>query len=348
MGKKVKLALWGIGRAGYNMHRMELELFPEMFEIAGAYDIIPERMDKLRELHPACKSYPSAEAMLADPDIEVVAVAVRSNDHVDFAIQVLEAGKFCVAEKPVALNYADALRLKAVSDRYPGKLLCRHNRRFEACFHHVQEIIATGVLGDIYEIKLTRHSYNRRTDWQVFKDEGGGMLNNWGPHLIDHALRFINAPLESLWSDIKQIAALGDAEDHVKAVLRGTNGVTVDIEISGGVALPSPVYAVYGTRGSLVSVDEKTIKLKYLDMDKTEPPEPASHETQELPGTFGGRAAMTWIEKTVDTAPESGSKVTDIYKYVYETVRENKPYPIPVEQAVEIVRISDMIRNGKF
>ena len=344
--QKIKLALWGIGRAGWKMHRTELECFKDMFEIAGGYDIIPERMTKLQELYPGCKSYPSADAMLADPEIEVVAVTVRSKDHVDFDIRVLEAGKVCVAEKPVALNYADALRLKAAADRFPGKLFCRHNRRFETCFHHVQEIIASGVLGDVYEIKLSRHNYNRRTDWQVFKDEGGGILNNWGPHLIDHALRFINAPLESVWSDMKQIAAMGDAEDHVKAVLRGTNGVTVDIEISGGVALPAPVYAVYGTRGSLVSVNEKTIQLKYLDMEKTEPPEPASHETQELPGTYAGRSPMTWIEKTIDTAPASGVKITDFYRYVYEAVRENKPYPISIDEAVEVVRVSDIIRAG--
>ena len=94
------------------------------------------------------------------------------------------------------------------------------------------------------------------------------------------------------------------------------------------------------------STDEKTIQLKYLDMDKTEPPEPASHETQELPGSYSGKSPMVWIEKTIDTAPASGSKVTDFYRYIYETMRENKPYPILIDDAVEVVRICDMIRAG--
>jgi hypothetical protein len=55
---------------------------------------------------------------------------------------------------------------------------------------------------------------------------------------------------------------------------------------------------------------------------------------------------MTWIEKTIETAPESGAKVPDFYRYVYEAIRENKPYPISIDEAVEVVRISDIIRNG--
>ena len=87
-------------------------------------------------------------------------------------------------------------------------------------------------------IKLSRLGYAQRWDWQTLKEFGGGQLNNWGPHLIDHALQFINAPVKSVWSDMRQISASGDAEDHVKMVIRGENNIVVDIEISAGAALP--------------------------------------------------------------------------------------------------------------
>ncbi|MDD7751525.1 MAG: Gfo/Idh/MocA family oxidoreductase, partial [bacterium] len=234
--KKIKVAIWGLGRAGWGMHTHEIDRCPGCYEIAGCYDILPERMAQMQKKYPACKAYSSPEEMLADPEIELVAVAVRSRDHVKFDIQVLEAGKYLIAEKPIAVSYAEAMKLKEVSDRHPGKMFCRQNRRFEACFQQVQEIIREGILGDIYEIKLCRHNYQRRADWQALKSCAGGQLNNWGPHLIDHALQFIHAPLESVWSDLRLVAAMGDAEDHFKAVLRGTNKIVVDIEVSGGVA----------------------------------------------------------------------------------------------------------------
>lgn len=344
--KKIKVAIWGLGRAGWGMHTHEIDRCPGCYEIAGCYDILPERMAQMQKKYPACKAYSSPEEMLGDPEIELVAVAVRSRDHVKFDIQVLEAGKYLIAEKPIAVSYAEAMKLKEVSDRHPGKMFCRQNRRFEACFQQVQEIIREGILGDIYEIKLCRHNYQRRADWQALKSCAGGQLNNWGPHLIDHALQFIHAPLESVWSDLRLVAAMGDAEDHFKAVLRGTNKIVVDIEVSGGVAIPSPVYAVYGTRGTLISQDEKEIQLKYADTEKTEPAEPASDATPPNEGVFGANKPIVWIEETRPVAPESGLAVDDFYKVVYRTLAEGAPYPVKPEEAFEVVRVTEMIRNG--
>lgn len=344
--KKIKVAIWGLGRAGWGMHTHEIDRCPGCYEIAGCYDILPERMAQMQKKYPACKAYSSPEEMLADPEIELVAVAVRSRDHVKFDIQVLEAGKYLIAEKPIAVSYAEAMKLKEVSDRHPGKMFCRQNRRFEACFQQVQEIIREGILGDIYEIKLCRHNYQRRADWQALKSCAGGQLNNWGPHLIDHALQFIHAPLESVWSDLRLVAAMGDAEDHFKAVLRGTNKIVVDIEVSGGVAIPSPVYAVYGTRGTLISQDEKEIQLKYADTEKTEPAEPASDATPPNEDVFGANKPIVWIEETRPVAPESGLAVDDFYKVVYRTLAEGAPYPVKPEEAFEVVRVTEMIRNG--
>lgn len=344
--KKIKVAIWGLGRAGWGMHTHEIDRCPGCYEIAGCYDILPERMAQMQKKYPACKAYSSPEEMLADPEIELVAVAVRSRDHVKFDIQVLEAGKYLIAEKPIAVSYAEAMKLKEVSDRHPEKMFCRQNRRFEACFQQVQEIIREGILGDIYEIKLCRHNYQRRADWQALKSCAGGQLNNWGPHLIDHALQFIHAPLESVWSDLRLVAAMGDAEDHFKAVLRGTNKIVVDIEVSGGVAIPAPVYAVYGTRGTLISQDEKEIQLKYVDTEKTEPAEPASDATPPNEGVFGANKPIVWIEETRTVAPASGLTVDDFYKVVYRTLAEGAPYPVKPEEAFEVVRVTEMIRNG--
>ena len=80
---------------------------------------------------------------------------------------------------------------------------------------------------------------------------GGGQLLNWGPHVIDHALQFLGTPPVKMWSNLAKVAAMGDAEDHVRILLENERGMVVDLEISGGRVISEPAYIVQGTRGSL-------------------------------------------------------------------------------------------------
>ena len=343
---KIKVGIWGLGRAGYGMHVPELLSFGSEFDIVAGCDVDAARLKTFQAKVPGAVGYVDGDAFLADPNVELVAVAVRSAQHVDYAIRALKAGKYVVAEKPFALTLAGAKKLAREADKHPGCLFVRHNRRFESAFNHIREIIASGILGEVYEIKLCRHNYQFRDDWQTLVGCGGGQLNNWGPHLVDHALCLLESPVESLWSDLKNVAALGDAEDHLKLVFRGRNGRVVDVEISGGIALPSPVYAVYGTRGSLISEDEQDIKLRYLDPSfKTLSRGTASSDTPPMTGGFGGSVAPKWIRKTIMVEPANGANTNDIYHSVFMSIRHKAAYPISIEEAVEVVRWTEQAKR---
>ncbi len=346
MTKKIKVGIWGIGRAGWSMHTNEIGSYADKFEIVAACDIEPDRVKMMVDRF-KCNGYTDGDAFLADPEIELVSVAVRSPEHTAYALQALTAGKFVFIEKPIALCYADALKLKDAAEKYPGKLFCRHNRRFEPAFQHIMEIMKSGLLGEVYEIKLCRHGYDRRNDWQTIIDCGGGQLNNWGPHLIDHALQFLESPVKEIWRDLKKIAAVGDAEDHLKVILKGENGRVVDIEISGGVALPSPVYTVYGTRGSLISTNEQDLQLKYLDPNQNLVEITAKRESPPLTNYFGSGETLKWRRNTIMVEPSSGyTDPANIWAPLYESIRNGKTFPIKIEEAVEVVRVAEMIRKG--
>ena len=342
--KPIRIGIWGLGRAGWGMHCPELKDVADEFEIVAGCDIDPARVEEFKAAYPKARGYTDGDAFLADKKIELVAVAVRSPQHADYAIRALKAGKMVFQEKPIAISAKGLKKLEQAVKDYPGKLFFRHNRRFESCFNHVLEIMRSGILGDVYEIKLCRHGYEFRGDWQTLISCGGGQLNNWGPHLIDHGLRLLGSPLKSVWSDLKTVAALGDAEDHLKIILKGENGRIIDIEISGGVALKSPVYAVYGTRGSLVSEDEQDIKLKYLDPKMKWPKAKASPDTPPR-GGFGGTIQPKWIRKTIMTEPANGYTVRSIYHVLYQAIREGKEYPIKPEEAFEVVRVTGMVKK---
>ncbi|WPJ95259.1 Gfo/Idh/MocA family oxidoreductase [Coraliomargarita algicola] len=348
MTDTIKVGIWGLGRAGLNMHAAELGLYPEQFELHSGIDIDPARNQILVEKYGA-KAYTNEDAFLNDPEVELISIATRSPDHVAHCERALSAGKYVFLEKPIGLSYTDGLKILALSQQYPGKLYPRQNRRFEAPFNHIKEIMASGILGDVYEIKLCRHSFQRRSDWQTIVECGGGQLNNWGPHIIDHALQFLDYKVAEIWSDLKKVAALGNAEDHIKIVLKGESGRVIDMEISGGAALPQNEYTLFGTRGAL-TCQGADIHLKYIDPDQEFQKTEAFAGTPSLDGGVSNAYAdlepVKWVEEHIKVAPQKPTQIHSIWPALYDSVRNNAKFPVSIEQAVAVLKVTDQVKKN--
>jgi len=336
----IRLGLVGLGRAGWGMHCPELTGKEDKFQIIAACDVIKVRRDAMAKKY-GCKTYANLERLITDPNVELVDIATRSPDHYAHAVMALEAGKYVFLEKPMTLTYAEAKRLKKLAERSDGALYIRHNRRCEPAFCHIREIITSGILGDEFEIKLRRVGYSRRDDWQTVIDCGGGQLLNWGPHIIDHALRLLESPVKEMWSDLKRIAAVGDAEDHLKIVLKGENGRVVDLEISGGAAIGQPEYVIWGTRGGLTA-QGNTITLRYLDPRQKLPRRKAKRSTPGYDG-FGTPEKLNWIEKTIPVKPKT---VFNIWDELYRAIRKGGTFPITLDEAVAVMEIISAAKKG--
>jgi len=341
--KPIRMGIVGVGRAGWSMHCGELAGRGRKFKFVAACDTVKERRDMMAERY-GCRTYARIEGLLADPDVELVDIATRSCDHVAHTLAALAAGKTVFLEKPICLTYAEAKRLQRAAASARGNLYIRHNRRFEPAFQHVKEIIASGILGEVYEIKLRRCGYARRDDWQALKRFGGGQLLNWGPHIIDHGLRFLRTPPVSIWSDLKLVAAVGDAEDHLKIVMRNKQGLVVDIEISGGMALEEPEYLVSGTKGALSCTGE-SMKLRYLD-PKRKPPARRVKAGTPSAASFGSPDKLRWVEKTIKVRPKSRCNVDDIWDRLYAAIREGAPFPIKLSEAVAVMKVVSQVKKG--
>ena len=68
--KKIKVGIWGLGRAGNSMHGSEINSFSDMFEIAAVCDIDPERCELMKKSKaPNARTYTDGDAFLQDKDI---------------------------------------------------------------------------------------------------------------------------------------------------------------------------------------------------------------------------------------------------------------------------------------
>jgi scyllo-inositol 2-dehydrogenase (NADP+) len=338
----IRIGLAGLGRAGLGMHLPELAAFPKQFKIVAVCDPVKDRRDQaVRQL--GCRAYRAYADLLGDADVELVDIATRSDDHFDHALAALKACRWVLVEKPMALDYEEAIKLRAASIKAGNRLFVRHNRRFEPGLSQVREIVASGKLGEVYDVRLRQGTFQRRDDWQAVRRCGGGQLLNWGPHLIDHALQFLGAPPAQMFAELRRVAAVGDAEDFVRIILRNGAGMTVDLEISGGRILDVPACMVTGTRGAL-RLDGPSIHLRYLDPARKPPRRRASVRTPKL-GTFGTAETLPWIDEDVAVTTTEAASMQAIWRHLHAAIRRNKPFPITLDQAVEVMRVIDLARK---
>lgn len=290
-------------------------------------------------------------AFLASPELELVIIATPSLDHARNAEQALMAGKIVLLEKPIAVTEKDIQLLRGLDREYPGKLYFCQNHRFEAAFEDTQRILAAKILGNIQVIKLAKHhDFSRRNDWQMRLDCGGGQLSVWGPHLLDQGLQLLGVPVLKVSSYLRRILTPGDADDHVRILLEGENGVVVEIEISNAVALPGPYCTIYGDRGTLTyGQEQETLQLKYLDPKFRWPDVVASTKAPELGvNSYAADRNLPWMEESrpIQVSPNRWVRVEiELVHHLYEAIRNGIPFPVKNADALEVARLTQIVKE---
>ena len=198
----MKWALVGYGGMG-EWHVGKLKTLPE-FEIAGIYDIKPERVKAAEEAGLA--AYESLEALLGDVSIELVTLAIPNDLHVDVAVRAMHAGKHVVCEKPVALNHLELQQMIDAS-RDTGKLFTVHqNRRWDEDFLIVKKLLQENALGRTFNIESRVHgSRGVPGDWRNTARQGGGMILDWGVHLLDQVLNMVDQDVVSTFCTVSHV-----------------------------------------------------------------------------------------------------------------------------------------------
>src|SRR5205807_10381920 len=157
----------------------------------------------------------------------------------------------------------------------------------------------------------------RRSDWQTLREFGGGQLLNWGPHLIDWGLQLIGGNASDVWSDCRRVVAGGDAEDHVKLLIRGGGGCVADIEISGAEGAPGPMFHLSGSRGSLV-IDNETYRLRFL---RSEPARAVHALAETLSQDNRPRAEDESLEWTAEHSAIPSAPPGQFWREIYRHLR---------------------------
>jgi predicted dehydrogenase len=342
----VRVGILGQGRSGRDIHAEWLSRSAGKYRIVAVSDLLRDRRDRaVREFE--CDAYADYKELLARQDLDLIVNALPSHLHTQGTVEAFGAGHHVVSEKPVAASTREFRRMVAASGRAGRVFAPFQQSRYAPHFQQIRRVIDSGVLGRIVQIRIAFNGFARRWDWQTLQEFKGGNLLNTGPHPMDQALCLLDWKKPAVHCIMDRTNTYGDAEDHVKVLLRRKGSPTVDLEISSCDAYSRDMYHVYGTRGGLAG-GSGGIRWRFFD--------PAAAPEQRLlrsplPGPSYCREELPWTEKTWAPNEVERDAFTFMsrafYDHIYRVLREGAPLFItPKQVAVQVAVMEECHRQN--
>ncbi|MGI6634889.1 MAG: Gfo/Idh/MocA family protein [Christensenellales bacterium] len=235
----------GYGGMGRNHHCSIVH--PNILYTA-AYDVDPMRLAVAQKdgLVP-CQTL---EELLTMKDIELILVATPNHVHLELVLAALAAGKHVICEKPAALNSVDLARMYEAAEK-AGKLFTIHqNRRWDRDYQIISQVVASGQLGKLFRIESRVQGARGIADtWRRYARFGGGMLYDWGVHLIDQLLLLTNSSITGVFAECQYLNQQ-EVDENVRLTLFFKNDMSALVEIGTCNFQMLPRWYVCGKEGT--------------------------------------------------------------------------------------------------
>jgi predicted dehydrogenase len=227
---KVRIGLLGTGIIVSDYHALTLQ-HNRRAEVVAAANLHPESLECLSRSFDIPRSYTDFGEMARDSGIDAVVIGLPNYLHAPVTVQMLEAGKHVLCEKPMALNVAEAEAMVDASQRTGRKLMIAHMWRFDPEILWLKNVVASGRLGRVFKAKshaVWLYEGPASGSWFVTPQfAGGGALADMGIHSID-TLRFVLGGARPS----KVFASVGTHFEDIEL----DDTATVLLEFEGGVA----------------------------------------------------------------------------------------------------------------
>lgn len=222
----VRFGIIGYGYMGH-VHQKNLEQL-EGAELRAVCDRNPE---ELKEIPEGVAAYSNAEELLADPMIDVVIIAANNNQHRMLVELAARAKKDIICEKPVAMSVEELDEMVRVVNENGVRFTVHQQRRYDKDYCTIKSIYEQGTLGKVYTIQSCLYGFNGYMhDWHTKKSEGGGMLYDWGVHLLDQLLYMVDSRVTSVYACMNNVINT-EVDDYFNITLRFENGVMAQLEL---------------------------------------------------------------------------------------------------------------------
>lgn len=270
----------------YNMAREN-----PLYEITGAFEENADAKAAAEAQGIIC-NYPSFEALLADPQVEAVALGGCYGDRGGMAIAALKAGKHVIADKPLCTDLNELDTIEKLAKEKGLQVSCMFTMRFEKKIRALKALFESGKLGEINNVYFGgQHplQYGRRPMWYFEEGKHGGVINDIAIHGIDalaYALGLHTDKILAARTWNKFAAEQPNFKESGQIMLTATNGAGIMADVS--YAIPDRVefalpyywqFYVWGTKG-VISFSLNDEKAYYYLAGEKQPKELEEKEVE--------------------------------------------------------------------
>ena len=181
--------------------------------------------------------------VLDDSEVNLVVVNAPDKFHVPYAEQILNAGKHALSEKPFAPTAEEARRVFALAKSKGLICMPNQNRRFDADFLALKEVLASGKIGQLVRLE-SHYDYFKTNGWY----DHLGTLYNLGVHTTDQIISLLGMP-DNVRYDVRSIHHPGAGDDYYDIELFYGNA-KASVNTSMCVLIDYPRFTLHGTNGS--------------------------------------------------------------------------------------------------
>ncbi len=256
--RDLRVGVVGLGYWGPNLAR-NFSAIPGC-ELAYLCDADAVARERLLQMFPGAASAADLDELLADPALDAVVLATPVPTHAELAVRVLEAGKHCFVEKPLALTAADAEQAVAAAGEAGRVLMVGHLLEYHPGIRALKELTEAGELGDeVYYIYGNRLNLGK-----LRADENA--LWSLGAHDVS-VLLFLagEEPLEAVAHGESYVRP--GVEDVVFCFLRFPSGLTAHLHLSWLDPHKERRFTVVGSR-RMATFDDMALERKLTVYDK--------------------------------------------------------------------------------
>ncbi len=248
MKKKIKLGILGFGFMGH-CHAENIKKFEDI-ELIAVCDNNPDQLEDVKATNDFIV-YENADDLISNKDINTVLIVIPNQLHKEMAIKAAKAGMDIICEKPAAMTVAEFDEMMEVVEKYGVAFTVHHQRRWDKDFRITKEVYDKNLVGDMYAIKSSIYGINGNMhDWHVYKSMGGGMLYDWGVHLIDQMLYMVDSKIKTIFADVRNVINF-EVDDYFKINLVFENGIVGEIELGTYYLSPKRNWTVCGNKGTM-------------------------------------------------------------------------------------------------
>ena len=334
--KKTGLAIIGYGGMGGWHTRLAARV--EEMELLGVYDIKPER--NALAVENGLYAYESLEALLADERVDVVTVAIPNHIHKDMCIRAMRAGKHVVCEKPVALSSQELQEMIDVSKECGVIFTVHQNRRWDEDWRTVKYMYDHNTLGKTFRIESRVHgSRGIPGDWRNQKECGGGMVLDWGVHLLDQIMQMVDKKIVSIYATLSYVTN-ENCDDGFTVTITFEDGLVVVVEVGTSNFINLPRWYVLGENGSAVienfQQDGKIVMVSDWEKRDAVPVVTAAGLTK----TMAPRTSETIQEYPL---PKQTADIRDYYRNICKAIRGEEDQLIKHHELMRVMKLMEAI-----